>query len=324
MSARTHLKVPVVAAAALLILAFMVPAPVTADEVPPNYYGTWYSDEGLGYGEGYFLTYGYASYPDFADEQMYFLYTGVFGTGGGYCSSYCPGDTPAVTGYNNPWQMYWDSLSPWANDFAGQACYKFYWSGQEYTCGYNSWKVNSSVFGNLAFNGNYTWYSNASCSYYDYDETMVWADYVLGTPIAKVETATGGYGNTGMMYMWPVILSGSLYPNVATLYHMFYYCYGGGGYSSCPCPLYGSYYNNCYKDLFCFNSTNYYLRSFYMITAGPDAGSNWDNHAEVYTNDYNMDMMPPTSTTKCYVMVGILGSPPCLCCSEYMWGYSGV
>lgn len=308
------------ALAAVAAVALAWAGPAGADEVPPNWPGTlWHTTDNGAWGEGWFQTYGCESYPNFADEQWYFFYSAVFGTGGGYCPSYCPGDVPATSGWDIPWQMYWDYLSPLPNDYAGQACYKFYWSGEIVSCCDHRWRVSHQTFGSQESGGPATtWASNMGCGWGAYDETMIWADFVLGTPLAKVNSAEGTGVNGpigGFMYMWPVT-----WGSLGYLVQRAAWC-SLSGTDYCGCPLYGWYSRSCYKDILCFETGNYGIRAFYAVTSGVDAGYNWDNNPTIVINDYNMWFYSPVAETRCYYIQGILGSPPCLCCSERQWGY---
>jgi len=294
--------------------------PAAADEVPPNWPGTlWHTTDNAAWGEGWFQIYACENYPNFAEEEWYFMHTAVFGTGGGYCPDFCPGDTLSHTGYNIPWQMFWDFLSPYPNDFAGQACYKFFWSGAAVSCCNDRQRVYHQTFGTQEFQGTYPWASNWDCNLPNgYDETMIWADFVLGTPLAKVNTAdgSGAHGPIGgFMYMWPVT-----WGSLGYLVQRAAWCSQSGS-DYCGCPLYGTYSRSCYKDLLCYETGNYGIRAFYAVTSGVDAAFNWDGNPTIVINDYNMWFYSPVAETRCYYIRGILGSPPCVCCSERQWGY---
>jgi hypothetical protein len=300
--------------------------PARADETPPNWPGTaWVQTDNDYWGEGWFEVYScggeYNQYPQYMDEdgfpeeEQYFLYSGLFGTGGGYCPSFCPGDTPETQGYDNPWNMYFDTLSPYPQDFAGRSCFKFYWSGASSQCCYDRWQVKALVFGSTEFDGDQEWYNSHGCGWGVYDEALIWADYVLGTPLGKMDSLKADdTDNEGFLYMWPVALGSYGY-----MAHEAYTCSGNNS-SYCGCPVYDTVSNSCYKDLFCYQPANYVVRVFYGVTEGDDADANWDGEPTYVINDYNMWWFPPSSSTRCYYMRGIMGASPCLCCSEEVWG----
>ena len=205
----------------------------------------------------------------FPEEEQYFLYSGLFGTGGGYCPSFCPGDTPETQGYNNPWNMYFDTLSPYPQDFAGRSCFKCYWSGSSSQCCYDRWQVKALVFGSTDFDDEQEWYNSNSCSYGAYDEALIWADYVLGTPLGKMDSLQADdTNNEGFLYMWPVALG-----SVGYMAHAAYTCSGSG--------------------------SSYCVRVFYGVTEGDDADANWAGEPTYVINDYNMYWFPPSSSTRC-------------------------
>jgi len=222
-------------------------------------------------------------------------------------------------GRNNPWQAYFDPLFPASVDnFFGQLCFDFYWSGSYNACCSNRWQVRGNAHGHVQVTGHpeaHT-YTTPQCGYAYYDEHIFWADYVLGTPMGQMEDVvlSGGYYSEGFAYFWPV---GS---DLGYLVQRGAYCSDSGS-TYCPCPLYASYPDSCYKDLLCYRPQNYSIRMFFGITSGDGATDNWDGTSIVVTNDYNMWLHSPSQETRCYRLRGILGSQPCLCCSERNWGY---